>query len=146
MLKQIILNKPKTFKRKKTRRAVDWNEADDIKERIDYLVHGLDMNWIDPDRIFCFRSQKSKARAYARIWGLSNIWQQALKIDAAYCIEVLSEKFDDLPQKKKDEILIHELCHIPHTFSGSLLPHTSRGKNNFHDRVHTLVKKYKKLR
>ena len=139
--RQIILNKPR---RKKSVGTVDWQEAEDIRERVHLLVIRLQMNWIDPERVFCFRSQKSVARAYARIWGLSTIWQKALKTDAAYCIEVLSEKFDRESMRKQDEILIHELCHIPHTFSGSLLPHTRRGKNSFHDRVDTLVAMYKK--
>lgn len=141
-MKQIKLTKAK--KKKTSRGVVDWTDAHDIKERVASLVVQLDMDWIDIERVFCFRSQKSVARAYARIWGLSTIWQQALDAEPAYCIEVLSEKFDHLSLKKQDEVLIHELCHIPHTFSGSLLPHTRKSKNSFHDRVDNLVALYNK--
>jgi len=74
-------------------------------------------------------------------------WRCGLKTKPAYVIEVLSEKFDHLGQKEKDEILLHEIAHIPKNFSGSLLPHIrKKGKRNFHDRVHELVSKHTKGR
>lgn len=134
-----------TKRKKKVPTRVDWQKAPDIQKQVASIVNSLNMDWIDMSSIFCFRSTGSKARAYARIWGLSKIWQQALGINSAYCIEILSEKFDHLPQNRKAEVLIHELCHIPKNFSGSLLPHTrAKGKRNFHDRVHTMVHQYSK--
>ena len=126
--------------------SVLWNKAPDIKKRIEFLVLSLDIKWVDVDKIVAFRSQNSKARAYARIWGLNKVWQMALNQEPSYVIEVLSERYDNLPQRKQDEILIHELCHIPKNFSGSLLPHTSKRKGNFHDKVHTLVAQYKRIK
>ncbi len=152
MLRQIFLTKqpvsrtPKTRRKRARTQSVDWQEAMDVKVRVENIVRILDMHWIDPERVFCFRSEKSKARAYARIWGLSQIWQQALHTKAAYCVEVLSENFDDLSDAKKDEIIIHELVHIPETFSGSLRPHMKRGKWKFHDTVDDLVATYQKRR
>ncbi len=134
---------PKKRKIKRSR-GVDWQKAPDVQKRVAYLVSSLDMNWVDMNSIYCFRSNGSKARAYARIWGLGRIWQSALGIGGAYCIEILSEKFDHLSESRKDEIIIHELCHIPRNFSGSLLPHTRKRKGSFHDRVHEMVAKYKK--
>lgn len=125
-----------------SKKRLNWQRAIDIQKRVKKLVKTLDLDWIDYSKIYCFRSNNSKARAYARIWGLSTIWQKALNTKASYCIEVLSEKFDHLAKKKQDEILLHELAHIPKTFSGSLLPHTKRGKGNFHDKVRELVKLY----
>ena len=150
MLRQILLGtsqppKRKPRKRRKKTHSVRWHEATDVKQRVDHIISSLNMTWIAPERIFCFRSRASKAKAYARIWGLSQIWQQALQTDAAYCLEVLSENFDSLSQEKKDEVLIHELVHIPETFSGSLRPHMKRGKWKFHDTVDDLVREYKKL-
>lgn len=133
---------PKSTKSNK----VDWEPAPDIKNRLNSLVTSLDMDWINPSEIHAFRSKKSKARAYARIWGLTRIWQKALKKSPAYIIEVLSEKFDSLPESKKDEILIHELAHIPKNFSGSLLPHYKKGSRNFNDKVKRLIVQYKKLK
>ena len=69
----------------------------------------------------------------ARVWGLGRIWQQALDLSPAYIIEVISEKFDRLAEKEQDVILIHELLHIPKTFSGALVPHRRRGGVN--DRI-----------
>ncbi len=148
MLRQILLgekNPPKPLrKRRKKSPSVLWHEASDVKSRVDHIVRTLNLTWIHPERIFCFRSHASKARAYARIWGLSQIWQQALETEPAYCLEVLSENFDKLSIDKKDEVLIHELVHIPETFSGSLRPHMKRGKWKFHDTVDELVAQYKK--
>lgn len=124
----------------------DWQHAPDISARIEYLTSIVEMPWLKTYRIFCFRSYDSSARAYARIWGFNKVWQLALEQEPAYAIEVLSEKFDDLSQDKKDEVLLHELAHIPHTFSGSLLPHTRRGKGSFHGRLKSMVSQYKKLR
>jgi predicted metallopeptidase len=130
--------------RRKKPSRMDWKSAPDIKRRISFIVKNLDLKWIKPRRIYCFRSKYSTSRAYARIWGLSKVWQLALTQKPAYIIEVLSEKFDKLNTKEQDKVLIHELAHIPKNFSGSLLPHIrKRGKRNFEDRVRQMVKKYK---
>lgn len=135
------------MRRTRVNGKVDWQNAPDISIRIAHLVSSLHMSWIVNDRVYCFRSKNSKARAYARIWGLNRIWQLALGQGPAYIIEVLSEKYDKLSDHKKDEILLHELAHIPKNFSGSLLPHIKkRGKRNFHDRVDQLVALYNELK
>ncbi len=100
------------------------------------------MDWIESRQIVCFRSTQANTKAYARIWGLGRIWQLALKEKPAYVIEVISEKFDHLPQKEKDRILLHELAHIPKSFSGALLPHTRRGKGSFHNKLKNMIKTY----
>lgn len=120
-----------------------WQKAPDIKKRIVNLVDCLNLTWISTNKIHTYRSSNSSSHTYARIWGLSRIWQLALRIEANYVIEVLSERFDKLPDKEKDKVLLHELAHIPKNFSGSLLPHIRRrGKRNFHDRVDELFAQY----
>lgn len=122
---------------------VDWKKAPDIKIRIFQIVNSLKINWVDASRIYCFRSEYSQSRAYARIWGLTKIWQLALSEKPGYIIEVLSERFDKLGRLEQDKVLLHELAHIPRNFSGSLLPHVrKRGKRNFHDRVEKLFAHY----
>jgi len=102
---------------------VEWVNAPDIKKRILHLDKSLKLDWLKTSKIHCFRSKNSKSRAYARIWGLSKVWQKALQTEPAYVIEVLSEKFDSLNKKEQDKVLLHEIAHIPKNFSGSLLPH-----------------------
>lgn len=69
------------------------------------------------------RGYGSTSRAIARIWSLPKPWQLALKIQPQYIIEVIEQRFDKLSNDDKDKTLIHELMHIPKTFSGALVPH-----------------------
>lgn len=121
---------------------MDWNKAPDVQKKIGSLAVKLGLTNIDPKRIVCFRSYGSKSRARARIWGLPRVWQKALRVEAYYVIEVLSERFDRLSQDEKKKILIHELLHIPKNFSGSLLPHRSRGGRTIGREVERLFRKY----
>ena len=131
--------------RKKRGLRVEWVNAPDIKKRILHLKKTINLSWIKSSKIHCFRSKNSKSRAYARIWGLSRVWQKALKTEPAYVIEVLTERFDRLAKEEQDKVLLHEIAHIPKNFSGSLLPHIrKKGKRNFHDRVDRLVRQYNK--
>lgn len=128
----------------KKRGKVEWVKDPGIQKRINFLVSSLKLHWINVESVVAFRSVNSKTRAYARIWGLSRIFQLALDIKPAYVIEVVSEKFDRLSEHEQDKVLIHELVHIPKTFSGSLMPHTRRrrGRSGFEDRVRELVHMY----
>lgn len=126
----------------KSSRGLIWKKAPDVKKKISHLINNLQVDWIRVSQIHCFRSEGSKARAYARIWGLGRIWQLALSEKPAYIIEVISERYDPLSEKKKTEVLLHEIAHIPTTFSGALLPHFKKGKRSFHKRVHDLIKSY----
>lgn len=111
------------------------------------MIDVLDLTWIPKDRVFCFRSYSSKAKAYARIWGFSKIWQMALSQKPAYSLEVLSQHFDKLSYDEQDKVLLHELTHIPRNFSGSLVPHyKKRGKRNFHDKVDQLFDHYMNIK
>jgi len=106
---------------------LQWEEADDIKKEVQNLLKLLDLPHIKSSRIFCFRTQGSKSRSYARIWSFPKIFQRALKQKPAYVIEVLSKHFDKLDKDNQKKVLIHELLHIPKNFSGALVPH--RGRN-----------------
>lgn len=97
--------------------------AADIKQRIDILIPSLQFTHIRPDKIHCIRSFDAKTRAIARIWGMSKLFTEVAGIPAQYIIEVNSKRYDKLPEREKIKTLIHELMHIPKTFSGALLPH-----------------------
>ena len=127
---------------KSSNARVSWKLAPDIKKRSHELIVQFDLNWIRFERIFFYRSVNSKAKAYARAWGLPKLWQRSLKVEPSYMIEVLSEHFDKLSEIEQDKIILHELSHIPKTFSGALLPHTRHAKGSFHDKLETLLKNY----
>lgn len=102
--------------------------APELKSDIKRIVIKLELTYINVDNIVPFKSSGSKSRAVARIWSLPKIWQIALKTDAHYCLEFVSERFDRLSQTDKEKVIIHELLHVPKNFSGALLPHKQRGK------------------
>lgn len=108
---------------------MEWEEAKEIKQNIKEILTVLNLPHINASRIFCFRTQGSKSRSYARIWSFPKIFQIALTIKPAYVIEVLSKHFDKLDDDSKKKVLIHELLHIPKNFSGALLPHRTRSRH-----------------
>lgn len=103
-----------------------FKKAHDIQERVITILKHIEMPYINSLQLACIRSHGSKARARARIWAFPSIWQEALGLKPHYVIEVISEKFDHLPIQEQTKILIHELLHIPKTFSGALRPHRMR--------------------
>jgi predicted metallopeptidase len=120
----------------------DWEEAPDIKARVLKLIGVLEMDTVLFERLFFYRSTGSKSRAYARTWGLPKLWQNALGVEPAYIIEVISYYFDNLSRKDQDKVLLHELSHIPKNFSGALVPHTHRRKGSFHHKLDELITRY----
>lgn len=130
------------YSRKKKNLPVNWEFAPDIEKRAKKIFDSLNYDKGQIGNIYFFRSYNSKARAYARIWGLPKVWQKALKINPSYVIEVISENFDNLSGHAKDDVIIHEIAHIPKTFSGSLVPHFRRGKRKFSKKVDTLISAY----
>lgn len=112
--------------------------APDIRDMADNIIQKLDLSHIDPKRITYFRSHGSTSNASARIWALPRIWQKALSIEARYIIEAVCPYFDKQSQEEQEKILIHELLHVPKTFSGGLVPHVCFGKKINSKRVNEL--------
>lgn len=109
---------------------MEWIADQRLSETLSVVINNIDLNHIKPSQITFYRSVGSSANAYARIWGLPRIWQQALKLKPHYIIEVISEKFDKLKPEDQIRTLIHELLHIPKSFSGALVPHKGRKHYN----------------
>jgi predicted metallopeptidase len=109
------------------------------------LVEVLDFSHIDPERIHCRRSWGSTADIYARIWELPAIWQEALGVRPQYLIEVLAEHYDTLDRPERLKILIHELLHIPRTFSGAVRGHRGQGERIDDRTVERYFKRYREL-
>lgn len=97
--------------------------APEIKHQVDFLINKLKLNFMKKENIHCIRSFDAKTRAYARIWGMSRLFKEVAGLEPHYIIEVISKKFDKLSEREKIKTLIHELMHIPKTFSGALLSH-----------------------
>lgn len=105
---------------------IEYSEAPGVKRLVDDIVDRLSLFHIVPQFIYCYRSKGSKSKyAIARIHGLSKAWQRALREPPSYIIEVISERYDMLSEGEKQRIIIHELLHIPKTFSGGLRPHNT---------------------
>ncbi|MBI4595102.1 MAG: metallopeptidase [Candidatus Tectomicrobia bacterium] len=103
---------------------ISYELAPDIDERLSEILSGLEMKHIMPGRVMAIRSRKSNSkRVIARCHGLPKIMQLALKIDAHYIIEVIQERFGRLSYEEQTKVLIHELMHIPLSFSGGFRAH-----------------------
>jgi len=109
---------------------MDVEPAPDVEEKVKDIVDTLSYGHINEYRLICMRSRNATARAYARIWNLPDIWQKALSVGTYYIIEVLTQHYDPLSEEEKEKVLIHELLHIPMTFSGALRPHGGKVKIN----------------
>jgi predicted metallopeptidase len=103
---------------------IEYFPADDIKNRVDEIIDLLMFDHVRAGNVYCVRSRGSQSRrTIARIHGLGRIWQLAMKIDATYIVEVISEQFDPLSKEGQDRVLVHELLHIPHGFQGGFRHH-----------------------
>jgi len=100
-----------------------WSLCRQTHARLRKIVGALGFTHVDPSRIFCVRGYGSTSEAWARIWGLPTLWQQVLGIRPAYVVEIIEPEFSHLPRAEQDRVLIHELLHIPRTFSGAIRPH-----------------------
>lgn len=121
---------------------MEWQPAPEISRELARIVKSLHLTHIDPGKIVCFRSYGSTSRARARIWSLPRVWQLALNVTPHYVIEVLSEKFDKLSSDDQTRVFIHELMHIPKSFSGALVPHRGRFHAINHGTVEQLFRQY----
>ncbi len=97
--------------------------APEIKRQVDLLIGELNFDHIEAEYVHCIRSLDAKTRAIARIWGMSRLFKEVAGIHPHYIIEVNAKRFDKLNARDQIKTLIHELMHIPKTFSGALLSH-----------------------
>ena len=127
-----ILNfktKVKTSRTKIQTSKLGWEKAPDVKRDVTQILRVLDLPYIKGSKIFCYRTHGSKSRSYARIWSFPKIFQDALGLEPAYVIEVLSKHYDKLGPEERIKVLIHELLHIPRNFSGALVPHITQSRH-----------------
>ncbi len=103
-----------------------YSPAPEIKEQIEFLVQQMKFDHIIPAQIHCIRSFDAKTRAIARIWGMAKLFSEVAGFPPTYIIEVNAKLYDKQSEREKIKTLIHELMHIPKTFSGALLSHRGR--------------------
>lgn len=105
----------------------------------------LGFSHVDVGRVFCLRLYGARANAWARIWGLPSVFQHALGVPAVYAIEFLCPAFDRLPRDEQDRVIIHELLHIPTTFSGGVRPERSRSLRIDRRTVERYYRRYRQV-
>jgi len=92
------------------------------------IIIKLGLDYINPNQIKCVKSYKSESkRILARLHSSHKIFTHAFNSIPLYIIELVSENFDKLDEKEKLKVLIHELLHIPMTFSGGSRHHGNLG-------------------
>jgi len=129
---------------KKKRTGIRYEPAPDIQSRFDDIVRTLDLRYIDPGRTVCLRSRGSASRrVLGRCHGLGKVFQAALGSKALYVLEFISERFDALDEAAQEEVIIHELLHIPRNFGGGFRHHdvvTGQSVRQVRDRYHRAKK------
>lgn len=106
-------------------KMIKYELAEDIKKKISEISLKLEMDHVDLANVICLRSRGSGSQGtIARCHTISRIWQKALNTKAVYLIEVISERFDKMPEDEKIKTLIHELMHIPKSFGGGFIHHS----------------------
>lgn len=102
---------------------MNYKPAPEIKRQIRVLIKSLNYTHIKPNQVWCIRSFDANTKAIARIWGMAKLFHEVVGIKPNYIIEVNAKRFDKMSDRDKIKTLIHELMHIPKTFSGALLSH-----------------------
>jgi predicted metallopeptidase len=134
---------PKTTQTKIQTSKLGWEKAPDVQRDVAEILKVLDLPYIKGSMIFCYRTNGSKSRSYARIWSFPKIFQDALGLEPAYVIEVLSRYYDKLDPQERIKVLIHELLHIPRNFSGALVPHITQSRH-LHKAADMLFAEYRR--
>jgi predicted metallopeptidase len=92
------------------------------------IINKLGLDYINPEQVKCVMSFKSASkRTLARLHPSFIIFSYAFDSKPLYIIELISENFNQLNEKEKLKVLIHELMHIPMKFSGEARHHGNLG-------------------
>ena len=101
-----------------------WHAPQQIKKAGRDLIVVLPVfAHIDPERTHIIFSNSKSKRALAYCHEFSKRIQFALGMEPHYVIEVILRQWNRLERLERAKVLIHELNHIPRTFSGALRDH-----------------------
>jgi predicted metallopeptidase len=110
------------------------------------IVEKFNWNYLNTEQIRCVFSKNSSARrVLGRIWSTPRIFSEVFETKPLYVIELLENRYTRLSERDKIKVLIHELLHIPKTFSGALSPHTKMAKTLNCTTVDSLFNEYMRL-
>ncbi len=101
-------------------RFVVWREG---WEALRILLEDCKVARFDASRIRVVVSYGSRSGAAARVWGLPRVFQAAFGLEPLYVVEFIGEKVARLTPRERLDLLLHELAHIPSSFTGGLRPH-----------------------
>jgi predicted metallopeptidase len=103
--------------------GISYELAPDIQEKVNEIAKLL-FKHVKLDSVVCIRSYGSSSHGtIARCHALGKAMQIALGRRGFYVIEVISKRFDKMPETDKTKTLIHELMHIPKSFGGGFIHH-----------------------
>ena len=103
---------------------IKYKPAPDLKEIAEEVVARLGWLHVDLGNVAFIRSFGSRSvRTIARCHALGKAMQVGMERKGFYLIEVISRRFDKLPDDEKVKTIIHELMHIPKTFGGGFRHH-----------------------
>lgn len=126
----------------KKKGTMRYEDAPDLRARMQEIVQVLGMKHIDLERVECMRGLNSRSRGtIARCHALGKLMQNAMKTKAFYAIEFL-ERFDKMSRAEQDKVIIHELMHIPKSFGGGFRHHDFVCERN----VEILYEKFESLK
>ncbi|VVB74269.1 Uncharacterised protein [Candidatus Tiddalikarchaeum anstoanum] len=125
---------------------LDFIRADEAEQKMKDLVETLGWDHINTEFVRCVFSKNSTSRALARIWSTPRIFTAAFNSSPKYVIELLYSKYLNLNEDDKVKVLIHELLHIPKTFSGALKPHIEMNPTLDCKRVDEWYRQYRELK
>lgn len=94
-----------------------------LEEALRLLVDALGLDYVDKSRLYAAWSRGARTRAYARIWGVPSPFTRLGLCSPMYVVELVSENFAHLGCRDRVAVLVHELLHIPRSFSGGLRSH-----------------------
>jgi len=95
----------------------------ELEEALRTLVRLLGLSYVDTSRVYGVVSKGSRSTAYARIWGLPSPFVRLGLCEPMYVVELVYENVAGLTCSRLLEVLVHELLHIPRSFSGGLRSH-----------------------
>ncbi|MFA5174328.1 MAG: putative metallopeptidase [Candidatus Pacearchaeota archaeon] len=110
--------------------GIKYEKAEDIQQIASELANMM-FPHVRMNDVVCLRSFGSSSRGtIARCHALGKAMQIALNRKGFYLIEVISEKFDKMPEDERIKTIIHELMHIPKSFGGGFKFHDYVNKHN----------------